>query len=340
MSQEAAVMAARLREVTDAGALCYSGDAVNSGLTAEAVALLNLDNAASQEDVRQADLVAILDCDLLNEAPMMALAVRQAWRNGAKVYVVPFDSAQGTISGNDLKERSPRMESWLGGAEALPFEFEQVTSLSGLPFSEAANPVVVSGITRNALKGIQTGVPEAVKVAFILNGPNAFGTALLALEQGAVSLPEALAGGKIKGIIALEADLSLELPPEIRVLAAADWMPTHLIESAEIVLPVTSWVEMNGTYINHEGRAQRFKQVMQPGLPIRGLTPELHPPRTHRHDPPGGEMRPSWRIVSDLLKLLWDEQSEEAGYGEKWKLLESLDTEGEGIMIYERNQKQ
>ena len=88
MSQEAAIMAARLREVTGAGTLCYSGDAAHSGVTAEAVALLNRDNAASQEDVRQADLVAVLECDLLDEAPMMALAVRQAWRNGAKVYVV------------------------------------------------------------------------------------------------------------------------------------------------------------------------------------------------------------------------------------------------------------
>ena len=124
---------------------------LGTGVGAEAVALLNRDNAASQEDVRRADLVALLECDLLNEAPMMALAVRQAWRNGAKVYVVdgdaptPFDSAQ---------ER-PR-NSWLSGVEALPFEFERLLpwpmSLSATP----ANPVVICGANRKGLNSIQS----------------------------------------------------------------------------------------------------------------------------------------------------------------------------------------
>ncbi|GAC1466248.1 MAG: NADH-quinone oxidoreductase subunit NuoG [Desulfuromonadaceae bacterium] len=334
MSQEAAIMAARLREVTGAGTLCYSGDVPNSVLTTEAVALLNKDNAASQENVRQADLVAVLECDLLDEAPMMALAVRQAWRNGAKVYVVdgdaPFGSAQGTKKGT---------ESWLSGVEALPFEFERVTTLAGIPFSEATNPVVICGANKKGLNGIRNAVLEGVKLAFILDGPNAFGCAQLAREQGAVSLPEALARGTVKGIIALEADLPADLPPEIRVLAAADWLPTHLMKRAEIALPVTSWVEMDGTYINNEGRAQRFRRVMQPGLPIKGQDPKLHPPRIHRHDPPGGDMLPSWRIVSELLERLGDEQNEKIRFGGKWELLGSLDAESSGIMIYERNLK-
>jgi NADH-quinone oxidoreductase subunit G len=284
MSQEAAIFAARLREVTGAGTLCYSGDALNSVVTAEAVALLNQDNAASQENVRQADLVAVLECDLLNEAPMMALAVRQAWRNGAKVYIVGSEGPLDTV--HQL------------------YETVAVTSLAEVPFRDVRTPVVICGASKKGLNSIQTADLKGVRMAFILNGPNAFGTALLAHEHGAVSFLEALAGGKVKGVIALEADLLPELPQEIRVLAAADWLPTHLIERAEIVLPATSWVEMDGTYINNEGRAQRFKQIMQPGLPIKGLTPELHPPRIHRHDPPGGDMLPTWKIVSELLVRL------------------------------------
>jgi NADH-quinone oxidoreductase subunit G len=278
MSQEAAAMAARLREVTGAGLLSYSGD----GLTAEAVALLDRHDAASQEDVRRADLVVLLECDLLEEAPMMALAVRQAWRNGAKVYIVaPLDSAQGTL-----------------------FEFERVAFLADIPFSTAARPVVICGANEKGLDGIKAATLDGVKLAFIMDGPNAFGTAQLAREHGAVAFTEAVTGGKVKGIIALEADLAEELPPGVRVLAAADWLPTRLLERAEVVLPVTSWVEMAGTFINYEGRAQRFERVMHPGLPIRGLTPELHPPRVHRHDPPGGDMLPTWQIVAELLKRL------------------------------------
>ncbi|HXE98334.1 MAG TPA: NADH-quinone oxidoreductase subunit NuoG [Dongiaceae bacterium] len=300
MSQEAAVMAARLREVTGAGLLSYSP----SGLTTEAVALLNRHDAASQEDVRRADLVALLECDLLDEAPMMALAVRQAWRNGAKIFVV---------GGGCPPEAPHRL-----------YEATAVASLTDIQFGDARTPVVICGTNRLGLDGTKNAALEGVKLAFIMDGPNAFGAAQLAREHGAVSLQDAVADGKAKGIIALETDLPTDLPPEVRVLAAADWLPTRLLERAEVVLPVTSWVEMAGTFINYEGRAQRFERVMRPGLPIRGLTPELHPPRIHRHDPPGGDMLPSWQIVAELLRRLGVETPAEAGFGE---LLESLDGE-------------
>ncbi|MDD2541585.1 MAG: molybdopterin-dependent oxidoreductase [Desulfuromonadaceae bacterium] len=113
-----------------------------------------------------------------------------------------------------------------------------------------------------------------------------------------------------------------------------------MTERAEVLLPATSWVEMDGTYINNEGRAQRFKKVMQPGLPIKGETPELHPPRINRHDPPGGDMLPVWKIISGLMERLGDDQTRDNRFGEQWKLLESLEAESDGIMIYERNQQQ
>lgn len=284
MSQEAAVMAARLRDVTGAGTLCYSDVAQDSVLSAAAITPLNRTNTASQEDVRQADLVVIIGRDLLKEAPMMALAVRQAWRNGAKVYTITDESAPG-----------------------IPHELYEpvsVASLTEVPFSSANRPVLICGVDNEGLNYIQNTALNNVKLAFILNGPNAFGTALLAFEHGTGSLQEALTGGTIKGIIALESDFTSAIPPEIRILAAADWMPTHLLARAEVVLPVTCWVEMDGTYINNEGRAQRFNQIMRPGLPIKGQIPELHPPRIHRHDPPGGEMLPTWKIITEILERL------------------------------------
>ncbi len=285
MSQEAAIMAARLREVTGAGTLCYFGDVLHAERTLEAVSLLNTDNSTSQEDVRQADLIAIMECDLLTEAPMMALAVRQAWRNGARIFIVGSEC---------------RLDS---GQQNL-YEVGAAVSLAAVPFTEARRPLVICGIRHKGLEAIRDTAQLGVKTSFIMDGPNAFGCAMLALEQGAISFSEALAGGRVKGIISLEADLPPELSPEIRVLAAADWLSTHLTEKAEVVLPVTSWVEMDGTYVNNEGRTQHFKQVMKPGVPIKGLTPELHPPRIHRHDPPGGDILPTEKIISELLERL------------------------------------
>lgn len=320
MSQEAAIMAARLREITGAGALCYFDDTLQSAAAAEAVALLSRGKIASQSDVRGADLVVIAECDLLQEAPMMALAVRQAWRGGARVYLL----------GN-----TP-----LPDALRQLYDSTAVGSLAEVPFNDATSPVLICGANRRGLDLLRNVVPDGVKPVLILEGANSCGTAFLAHEHGGVSLQEALAGGKIKGMIALESDLPPDLPPEIRVLAAADWRAASHIERAGIFLPVTSWVEMDGTFINHEGRAQRFKQVFQPGLPLARCSPEQHPPRIHRLDPPGGEMLPAWKIVSELLKMLGDKGCEEACSGGELQRLKSLDADSCGIMIYEREQKQ
>jgi NADH-quinone oxidoreductase subunit G len=108
-----------------------------------------------------------------------------------------------------------------------------------------------------------------------------------------------------------------------------------------MVLPTCAWVEQDGTFVNNEGRAQCFRQVMQPGLPIKGLTPELHPPRVHRHDAPGGDVLPAWRIVVQLLERLGEEHVSEPLSG-RWEGLKSLDAERSGELLirpaYEHSQ--
>ncbi|RII25987.1 MAG: NADH dehydrogenase (quinone) subunit G [Geobacter sp.] len=307
MSMEGNTMAARLHKLLDTGKICYFSDSVHAGQTLEAVASLTPDNAASQEDVRQADLVAIVGSDLLAEAPMMALAVRQAWRNGAPVYVV-------------------------GEETSTLFEYVAVASLSDIPLAEAKHPVLICGTNHVGSDIIDTAARNKAKLSFILDGPNAFGCALLSQEYGATPLSEAVASGKIKGLISFESDLTLELPAGIRVLAAADCRKTPLLSRAEIVLPSSAWVEMDGTFINNEGRAQRFKQVMEPGLPIKGLDPAGHPPRLHRNTPPGGEVLPTWRIIAKITERLGSEWIEDP-LSDQWERLRELDAEGEGISV-------
>jgi len=313
MSLEGNIMAARLRDALGAGALCYFDDELHATRLLEAVSLLHAGNAASQEDVRRADLVVLMGCDLLTEAPMMALAVRQAWRNGARVYVVgsecPIDAQQQEL-----------------------FESVSVAALSDAPLTESKCPVVICGIGHKGLETIQAAVSGATKLAIILDSPNAFGCALLAQEHGALPLSRAIADKRIKGIISFETDLPDELLEGIRVLGAADWRRTRLLARAEVVLPVCSWVEQEGTFVNNEGRAQRFKQVMHPGLPIKGLTPDLHPPRIHRHDAPGGDVLPSWQILARLMGRMGDGQVDEPLSG-RWEHLRCLDAEGAGVLL-------
>jgi len=336
MSLEGNIMAARLSTVLGAGALSYFGDEVPAERAQEAVSLLTAANSASLADGRSANLVAVGGGDLPAEAPMMALAVRQAWRNGAQVYVV--GGAPSPLMGEGWGEGEcaaqnttlPPPLSHQGRGHAL-YEFSCVASLSDIPLTKAARPVVICGTRHRSLDAIAAIVQKGTKLAFLLDGPNSFGCALLGQEQGAVALSPALGNGAIKGLITLEADLPSEMTAGITVLAAIDWRPTELMQRAEVVLPCTAWVEQDGTFISNEGRAQRFRQVMQPGLPIKGLDPAGHPPRVHRATPPGGDLLPSWRIAGELVERLSGEPAGEPLSG-SWERLQGIDPEGDGMI--------
>jgi NADH-quinone oxidoreductase subunit G len=391
------IMAARLREMLGAGTLCLFNDTDQAELTGKAVSLLTTENSASQEDVRSADLVVLVECELLDAAPMMALAVRQAWRNGARVYMVgmqneiksavapPFTKGGlGGISQQDETANPPESHFDKGGhfgvmgeEKTLPFKFEYVASLAVVPLQEAKHPVIICGTSRNGLEAVlelqsvsappftkggpggisssietanppesplgprgsfdRAGLQPGLKLAFILDGPNAFGCAELARQHRGVALSTALTDGRIKGIISFEADLPHELPEGIAVLAAADWRPTGLVARAGVILPTTAWVEQEGIFVNNEGRAQRFKKIMNPGLPIKGLTPYLHPPRVHGKDAPGGDVAPSARLIALLMQRLGEAVVDEPLSG-PWKTLKDLDAAGAGVIINQREQ--
>jgi NADH-quinone oxidoreductase subunit G len=342
MSLEGNIMAVRLKEMLGAGTLSFFGDVLQAERTREAVSLLTAENAASQDDVRHADLVVVMECDLLEEAPMMALAARQAWRNGAKIYVMgnsPLPQGEGRGDGGSKvcgissslshPHPAPPLE---GEGNVLPFEFTRVTMLGEIPLSDAVRPVIIYGTRQAGPVNIQSPTLNGAKLAFIMDGPNAFGCALLAAEHVSRPLSRAMADKRVKGIISFEADLPDKLLEGITIIGAADWRPTGLLARAEVALPTSAWVEQEGTFVNSEGRAQRFKQVMQPGLPIRGLTPELHPPRVHRHDAPGGDVLPAWRIVSELLERIGGGQVASPLDG-RWEGLKGLDAEGAGELL-------
>jgi len=342
MPLEGNLMAARLRQIIGAETLCYFNDEPQAERALEAVSRLSPDRTASLEDVRAADLVALLECDLLAEAPMMALAVRQAWRNGAKIFMtnkLPLPQGEGRGEGGGKAGSIPASQTHPhpdppleGEGTVLPFEFEHVASFADIPLTEAKRAVVICGRRHKGIAAIDAVVRSGARLAFMLDGPNSFACALLAGEQGAVPLSEAIAGGRLRGVISFESDLPLVMPEGIRVLAAADWQPTPLLSQAEIVLPTTAWVEMEGTFVNNEGRAQRFRRVMQPGLPIKGLDPAGHPPRVHRSTPPGGECRPAWSVVAEIIERLDGESCEEPLSG-RWEKLRGLDAEGAGVLV-------
>ena len=311
MSLEAGLLLGRLREMLPAAVLCYFAELAEEEAAATAVSLLKGRLAWSMADVARADCIAVTNCDLLAEGPMMAMAIRQAWRAGAVVFLVGECPAE--------------------GLQALSVTFARVATLAEVVFSGYRKPVVVCGTAEPDIQAIKNCAEQAAGLTYLLSGPNTYGAALLARECHAMALSQVLAAGKVKTVVAFEADISATaLPKGVELLATADWLPGHAAVRARIFLPVTAYVEMDGTFINNEGRAQRFRQVMRPGLPIRELSDAKHPPRIFRHDAPGGDLRPSWRIIADLIARLGGEPGTEPFTG-RWEMLKDLDPEGPGL---------
>jgi NADH-quinone oxidoreductase subunit G len=150
----------------------------------------------------------------------------------------------------------------------------------------AERPLVVSGTGSGNVKvleaaaNIATALASRDKAAAIcLTVPecNSYGAALLG---GGLTLEAALdhaASGA--ALLVLENDLTRRVEPDLAQAAfsgaahvvALDVIATPTVEQADLVLPAATFAECEGTFVNNEGRAQRYYEVfaaiddVQPG---------------------------------------------------------------------------
>jgi formate dehydrogenase alpha subunit len=111
-----------------------------------------------------------------------------------------------------------------------------------------------------------------------------------------LSYPSMLEGIRAGHIQALY--LAGEVPPlpefaNLKFLVVQDIVSTETMQHAHVVLPSTTFAEMDGTLTNLEGRVQRLRQAITPV----------------------GSARPAWMIARDLARHMgdttWDTQSAE-----------------------------
>jgi predicted molibdopterin-dependent oxidoreductase YjgC len=113
----------------------------------------------------------------------------------------------------------------------------------------------------------------------------AWGTALN--PTPGLSYPSILEGIRAGQIQALY--LAGEVPPlpelaDLRFLVVQDIVSTETMQHAHVVLPTTTFAEMDGTLTNLEGRVQRLRQAITPV----------------------GSSRPGWMIARDLARCVGD----------------------------------
>ena len=193
------------------------------------------------------------------------------------------------------------LDTDLPALTGLPDAQQRLASRIASALLAAAHPAIVSGIsagsvalvqaTANVARALQrrrsAETPAAVDLCFVMPEANTLGLGLL-LEDSGGTLTQALerlAAGAADAVVVLENDLRLRTTPELLDAALArtpalvviDHLHNDFNARARLLLPASTAVEQDGTWVNNEGRAQSSYQVFQPEHSIRAAWEWLSP---------------------------------------------------------------
>jgi NADH-quinone oxidoreductase subunit G len=175
-------------------------------------------------------------------------------------------------------------------ARAVDAQAPAVTDLSELDaalagriataLTQAKRPLIVAGTHAGSQATIEAAANLAwalhrtnpnVRVSFVLPECNSLGVAMLG-GQGLESAFAALSQGEADTVIILENDLYRRAAEThvsaflaaTRAVIALDALDHRTTARAQVVLPAATVPESDGTFVNNEGRAQRYYQVFMP----------------------------------------------------------------------------
>ncbi|MGY6410682.1 MAG: NADH-quinone oxidoreductase subunit NuoG [Alkalilacustris sp.] len=249
---------------------------------------------ASLKDIETADAALVLGEDLTGHAPRAALALRQTARaaeralaedkgvphwldNAVRVagegrrapvtLVTPLPDALDPIALRSLR-REPDAIAAFGHSVAAALRGEDAEGEATAVAAElqaAEAPVIVAGSglgavgTVAAAAAIAAALGDKARLALFPAEANSLGLALLAPAGGL----DAAAGAR-GGLPVIALDTNLSGTP----LAGGDTVALAALQTeASIALPVASFAEAAGTWVNHEGRAQRAFAAKPEGPP-------------------------------------------------------------------------
>ncbi len=167
----------------------------------------------------------------------------------------------------------------------------------GAEFSQEDNAALLAlGRKVNCSFYFESGRPPGVSDEILIHAdknPNSAGVRkLLGFElQPIEKLISGLISGQLTHVLALGASLKdlrhaeqfSQLPAHVRIVLASHDGP--LIAGARVVLPVSSWAETEGTYVNAMGLAQVSEQaIVKQGLSLPGWKWVSHLARTLGHE--------------------------------------------------------
>ena len=281
--------------------------------------------ARSLAELRQSDLAILVGVDPLAEGPVLALALRQAVRNGGKVIVVdprpvklPCKARRLTLTA----KRLPELLQAIAQNDTGAFKGQAKQDVAELleQLEQAERPVLIGGADLLGGDGVDALCSAAqnrssdqrqVGVITLLAGPNSLGGALLAGDGPLFdSLLDAIQEGAVKALVCLSSDPFCEaMDPSraqsalghLELLVSIDATPSLAAQRADVFLPARANAEMAGSYVSNEGRLQAFLPVIDPGAPIRETGQGGHPPREFFQKTPGSTPEADWWLLAALL---------------------------------------
>jgi NADH-quinone oxidoreductase subunit G len=240
-------------------------DPLMAGKVRSAVDHLDGQLAVSMTEIEGADFILAVGADPLNEAPMAALAMRQAHLKGAHVAVVdprpvslPFafshfavrpealdlcagrifrSALNGRLSKGLAAESAGFFESILGDYTPDP-DLEIRLDQTAERLGKSKRPVFICGtdivpestpsLIATLARLLRTGF-ERTGLFYLLPGPNGFCAGLLSSGQEDGPLVEAMESGKIKALVLVERDLFHHYPDRSRLEKAVQSLDFLLV---------------------------------------------------------------------------------------------------------------
>ena len=174
-----------------------------------------------------------------------------------------------------LAERSPAVILYGSGVTHHPTGPDAVKAIHALAAATGAQVLHVPG-EGNLVGAYDMGLHPALLPGYLHTG---------AAGRTYAEILDGIRQSKIKALY-----LAGEVPPWIELasldfLIVQDILPTEVTQHAHVILPATTFAEMDGTFTNLEGRVQRAHQAI----------------------PPVGQSRPGWRILRDVANQMGGE---------------------------------
>ncbi|MEL7187472.1 MAG: NADH-quinone oxidoreductase subunit NuoG, partial [Pseudomonadota bacterium] len=266
------------------------------------------------DDIEKQGAVLVAGSNIRSEAPILAHRVRKAALAGASVnfansqkYEYFFDVAN-YASGAGLVEMLSGIAAAAGGElkDVTPSAEQKAIAVA---LKEAGDSLVLLGqiaarhAASSALREAAAIIAEKTgsTLGFITEGPNSAGASLAGVlphrAAAGVSRPTAGLGvadmldAKLDAVVLVNVDPGADihaaedavskLAEQKFVIALTPFVSDALLESADLLLPIGTFAETSGTYVNVTGTWQSFGGIANPV----------------------GEARPCWKILRVLGNL-------------------------------------